>query len=87
MRQGKFSPGEEKKKAGADEKLKVDEEELGRKLSAVQEIFWKGAGEKLGGVGVELRKKWNQKVAVVSVAERGVGGRIAGRRVESRESW
>jgi hypothetical protein len=48
-------------------KLEVEEGELWKKLSAVQRIFWKGAGEKLGGVGVGLRKKWNQKVAMVSV--------------------
>ncbi len=36
----------------------------GRRRGAMEEvecgtgIFWKGAGEKLGGVGVELRQKW-----------------------------
>jgi hypothetical protein len=67
VRQGEFFTRRREKEGGCRRKVGGLGRELWKKLSAVQRIFWKGAGEKLGGVGVGLRKKWNQKVAMVSV--------------------
>jgi hypothetical protein len=67
VRQGKFFTRRREKEGECRRKVE------GRGRGVVEEvecgtgIFWKGAGEKLGGVGVGLRKKWNQKVAMVSV--------------------